>query len=45
VDVLKTLGTLSARPLPSIPFWTTHKDNENILFEKYSIRELGAVAV
>jgi len=28
-----------------IPFWTTHKDNENILFEKYSIRELGAVAV
>ena len=28
-----------------IPFWTTHKDNENILFEKYSIRELGAVVV
>jgi hypothetical protein len=24
-----------------IPFWSTHKDNENIKFEKYTIHEIG----
>ncbi len=27
-----------------VPYWSTYKDNENILFEKFSIYELGTAA-
>lgn len=45
IDEIENFRTNTDEVKKEIPYWSIHKENENILFEKFSIHELGAVAV